>query len=109
MEDLGAQGNSGIKESKGKLFYEFDWEFIEEMAIRMQENKGDKYPVYNWKKPLDIEDLKQAINRHHMEVMKGNYEDDNNPLGHIISYATNAMMIYYQLKNIKNESSKIVE
>lgn len=93
--------SEGKKEKNGKLFYEFDWEFIEEIAIRMQQNKGDKYPPYNWKKLIDPEDLKQAINRHHIEVMKGNYEDDGNPFGHVVAYACNAMMLYHQLKNNK--------
>lgn len=89
---------NGIKETDGKLFYEFDWQFIEEIAKRMQANKGDKYPPYNWKKPIDIEELKQAINRHHIEVMKGNYKDEDEELGHVVSYACNAMMLWHQLK-----------
>ncbi len=40
----------GIKETEGKLHYELSWEFIEEMAKRMANNKSDKYPLYNWKK-----------------------------------------------------------
>ena len=87
----------GIKETKGKLYYELSWEFIEEMAKRMANNKSDKYPLYNWKKNIDIEDLKQAINRHHIEVMKGNYRDGSEILGHIVSYACNSMMLWEQL------------
>lgn len=97
--------NTGIKQSEGKLFYEFDWEFIESAAKRMQDNKGDKYPHWNWKKPIEIESLKQAINRHHIEVMKGNYRDGEDPLGHVVSYMCNAMMLWHQLKN-KNESQQ---
>lgn len=91
----------GIKETKGKLYYELSWEFIEEMAKRMANNKSDKYPLYNWKKNIDIEDLKQAINRHHIEVMKGNYRDGNEVLGHIVSYACNSMMLWEQLNKNK--------
>lgn len=87
----------GIKETKGKLYYELSWEFVEEMAKRMANNKSDKYPLYNWKKNIDIEDLKQAINRHHIEVMKGNYRDGSEILGHIVSYACNSMMLWEQL------------
>ena len=43
------------------------------------------------------EDLKQAINRHHIEVMKGNYKDGNELLGHVVSYACNSMMLWEQL------------
>ena len=92
---------SGIKEDESKLNYELDWRFIEAMAKRMQENKG-KYPPYNWKKPIDVEKLKQSINRHHIEVMCGNYKDGDEEYGHIVAYAVNAMMIWYQLKNNQN-------
>lgn len=91
--------NVGKKETEGKLHYELSWEFIEEMAKRMANNKSDKYPLYNWKKPLDIQSLKDAINRHHIEVMKGNYQDGDEILGHIVQYACNGMMLWEQLKN----------
>lgn len=89
----------GIKESKDKLFYELDWEFIEMMAKRMAENKGDKYPRFNWKSPLDVEELNQALIRHFIEVQKGNYHDDGNVYGHLTALACNAMMMIYQLKS----------
>jgi len=88
----------GKKETEGKLHYELSWEFIEEMAKRMANNKSDKYPLYNWKKPLDIQSLKDAINRHHIEVMKGNYKDGDEILGHIVQYACNGMMLWEQLR-----------
>lgn len=94
----------GKKETEGKLYYELSWEFIEEIAKRMANNKGEKYELYNWKQPMTpkgIEDLKQAINRHHIEVMKSNYKDGEEALGHIVSYACNAMMLWEQLKNNK--------
>lgn len=95
----GQKHNEGKKENSGKLHYELSWEFIEEMAKRMANNKSDKYPLYNWKKHIDVQDLKDAINRHHMEVMKGNHKDGDEELGHIVSYACNAMMLWEQLKN----------
>ena len=91
------ENNNGIKETKGKLYYELSWEFIEEMAKRMANNKSNKYPLFNWKKNIDVEDLKQAINRHHIEVMKGNYKDGDELLGHVVSYACNSMMLWEQL------------
>jgi len=90
---------AGKKETEGKLHYELSWEFIEEMAKRMANNKSDKYPLYNWKKPIDVEDLKDAINRHHIEVMKGNYKDGNEMLGHVVAYACNSMMLWEQLRD----------
>ena len=91
------ENNNGIKETNGKLYYELSWEFIEEMAKRMANNKSNKYPLFNWKKNINVEDLKQAINRHHIEVMKGNYKDGDELLGHVVSYACNSMMLWEQL------------
>lgn len=87
----------GKKESNGKLSYELDFEFIKQMAERMVTNKG-KYPPYNWKKPVDIEDLKQANFRHILEIMEGRYEDDGREFGHLEALALNSMFINYQLK-----------
>ena len=92
----------GYKESKGKLEYELDWEFIEAIARRMQKAKI-KYGKDNWKKPIDPETLKQASFRHQIEIMKGNYEDDGSELGNIEALACNQMMLWYQLKHYKNE------
>lgn len=90
------------KETEGKLYYELSWEFVEAMAQRMQYHKNGKYELYNWKKnpmtPKGIDDMKQAINRHHIEVMKGNHNDGEEILGHIVSYATNSMILWEQLK-----------
>lgn len=85
------------KESDWKLSYELDWYFIEAMAKRMSQNKW-KYPPYNRQKPMDIEELKQALFRHTIEVMNWNYTDieDND---HLQAIALNAMFIYYQLTN----------
>ena len=88
----------GIKESEGKLNYELDWGFIQQIAERMSQNKG-KYEPYNWTKPMDVEKLKQSLFRHVIEVMKGNYLDDGREFGHLESIALNAMMINYQLKS----------
>ena len=90
----------GVKETEGKLNYELDWEFIQQLAERMNQNKG-KYEPYNWTKPMDVEKLKQSLFRHVIEVMKGNYLDDGREFGHLESIALNAMMINYQLKNNK--------
>lgn len=92
------QISTGIKEEQGKLSYEIDWEFISEIAARMGKNKH-KYPPYNWHKPIELEGLKQALTRHFVEVMKGNYQDDDQELGHLSAIALNAMMIWYQLKH----------
>jgi hypothetical protein len=102
---LSGATNSGIKESSGKLSFELDWDFIEGMAKRMSKNKG-KYPPYNWKKPIDTEKLIQPLIRHFVSVMKGEYEDDGDPVGHLHAIALNAMMLTYQIKNNGRGESK---
>lgn len=94
--------NEGLKDKKDKLDYELDWDFITSMAEKMQLNK-DKYPPYNWKKPMDIENLKQALFRHTIQVMKNNFNDQNE-LDHLSSIALNAMFIYCQLANKTNDT-----
>ena len=95
--------NKAYKEKEGKLFYELDWDFITQMAERMASNKG-KYEPYNWKKLDNIEDLKQALFRHVIDIMKGNYEDDGREFGHLEAAADDLMMINYQLRNNYNKS-----
>ncbi len=90
--------NNGIKESEGKLNIEYDWDFLKAQMIRMSKNKA-KYPKNNWKKPMDIEELKDALFRHTLEVMDNNFEDDGDELGHLSAIALNALFIYYQIKN----------
>lgn len=86
------------KDKSNKLTYELDFDFIKQMAERMQSNKG-KYEPYNWQKQIDIEDLKQALFRHVIAFMSGEARDDGREYGHIEAIACNAMMINYQLKN----------
>ena len=93
---------TAYKETDGKLHYELDFEFITQMAERMASNKG-KYEPYNWQKLDNIADLKQSLFRHVLEVMNGNYKDDNREFGHLEAVAINAMFINYQLK--RNEVS----
>ena len=102
-EKIKAQNNmelkeeTAYKETEGKLHYELDFEFITQMAERMASNKG-KYEPYNWQKLDNIADLKQSLFRHVLEVMNGNYKDDNREFGHLEAVAINAMFINYQLK-----------
>ena len=89
------------KETRNKLNYELDFNFITQLAERMAQNKH-KYEPYNWQKLDNIAELKQALFRHVLEVMNGNYEDDNRLFGHLESIALNAMFINYQLKKGSN-------
>ena len=104
---LKEEKETAYKETEGKLFYELDFEFIKQMAERMASNKG-KYEPYNWQKLDNIDDLKQSLFRHVLEIMNGNYKDDNREFGHLEAVAINAMFINYQLKiNEVSPSSKI--
>jgi len=96
-EEVTSTEKMGVKDLDGKLNYELDWDFIQGMAEKMSLNK-DKYEPYNWKKPMEVEFLKQSLLRHVLEIIKGNHEDDNREFGHFESVALNAMMIFYQLK-----------
>lgn len=84
------------KETDNKLNYELDFNFITQLAERMAQNKH-KYEPYNWQKLDNIEDLKQALFRHVLEVMKGNCQDDNRLFGHLEAIALNVMFINHQL------------
>lgn len=95
---------SGIKETKDKLIYDIDFEYITGMAERMQLNRY-KYPVGNWQKPIDIFSLKQALFRHVIEIMKGDYSDEQK-FGHLYAVGCNAFMIIEQLK-IKNKNDEM--
>lgn len=94
----------GIKDNNGKLFYELDFRFIQAMAQRMADNKKDKYPRWNWKKSINIEELKQATFRHMIEVMEGNYDDEGKEFDHLVALSCNAMMLRYRLKAEADEN-----
>jgi hypothetical protein len=97
--------SEGIKESEGKLNVEYDWDFLKGQMNRMSKNK-DKYPKNNWKKPMDVEQLKDAMFRHTLEVMNNNFEDDGDAMGHLYAIALNAMMIFTQLNNWSKPDEK---
>ncbi len=90
------------KITEGKLNYEIDWEFITLLAERMQKGK-EKYLPYSWKKSTNVEDIKQALFRHVLEIMKCNYKDDGQELGHLAAATANLMMIFHQLKGSQKE------
>jgi hypothetical protein len=97
---------SGIKETKDKLIYDIDFEYIKGMAERMQLNR-DKYPVGNWQKPIDVNSLKHALFRHVIEIMQDNYSDEQE-FGHLYAVGCNAFMIIEQLKNHKKRNELLL-
>jgi hypothetical protein len=96
------QKSPEAKITKGKLNYELDWEFITLLAKRMEKGK-EKYLPYSWKKSTNVENLKQALFRHVLEIMKCNYEDDGQEYGHLAAATANLMMIFNQLKSSQKE------
>jgi hypothetical protein len=91
--------NKGVKESEKKLVYDIDFDYVKGMAERMQLNRS-KYEVGNWKKEIDVENLKQALFRHVIEIMNNRYSDEQD-FGHLYAIGCNAFMILEQLKNKK--------
>ena len=92
----------GYKETKDKLIYDIDFDYITGMAERMQMNRG-KYAVGNWKQPLEVEELKQALFRHVIAIMQNEYSDEQR-YGHLYAVGCNAFMIIQQLKNERSKS-----
>lgn len=91
----------GKKDSEGKINYEFDWSFIDEMAINMAKNKV-KYEKDNWKKPMlkdDFESLEDSVFRHWRKYKQPIEGDVETKIEHLRAIACNVMMIYYQIKN----------
>lgn len=88
-----------IKETQGKLpIQEIDWEFVKEMLITMNKNKG-KYPDENWKRRMDKPiELIYAAQRHLLEVLTDEEIDSEDNSYHIVKVALNCMMYYHQLK-----------
>lgn len=95
----------GKKESAGKTNYsEIDWTFVKQLSERMSAGKN-KYPKNNWKKKVNVEELKQSLLRHTLAVVNGEYEDDNRTMGHLEAIALNAQFINYQLLNYPEKLS----
>ena len=91
----------GVKEKEEKLVYDIDFGYVKGMVERMQMNRN-KYPVGNWQKEISVEDLKQAMFRHIIDIMMNNYHDEQN-YGHLFAVGCNAFMILEQLKKEKHE------
>jgi hypothetical protein len=87
------------KVTEGKLPYEIDWLFVKDMAERMFNNKG-KYEPYSWQKTeINLQELKNGITRHFIEIQNNNFQDGDEPFGHILALACNMMILNYQLKH----------
>jgi len=95
--------NMGEKELEGKVsFEEIDPAFIALIAKRLNVNK-DKYPVGNWKKPMNIYNLLDALQRHVVDLrmlLDGRepiYNKDETAQDHCAAIAANCQFINWQI------------
>ncbi len=98
----------GVKESEGKISYqEINWDFVTAMAQRLNVNKT-KYPVGNWKKEINLQEIEDALVRHVIKLVNPNPNDTNdtddtddpeNSLDHLAAIGVNCQILYYHLSN----------
>lgn len=89
--------DEGLKESDDKVpMEELDWDYVDSMAYRMQEN--DKYPTENWKKKMDVKKLAASAMRHARAILQPSEYDTESQQDHAVALGCNGMMINYQLK-----------
>ena len=89
----------GVKETENKVNYgELDWDYIDNMSLRMSKNL-DKYPPKNWQKKLDIQELAKSAIRHARKILQEIDNDEETLQQHATALGCNGMMINYQLKN----------
>ena len=102
---MGPLSELGKKEVEGKVSYsEIYWEFVEAMAIRMNENKV-KYGPHNYRKPLQYkEELLQSALRHLLKVIEPKEDEGETIQQHLAGVADNVMMYFYQIKNFENKT-----
>lgn len=93
----------GEKQFEDKLsFVEIDPQFIACMAERLNVNKN-KYPVGNWKQPIDILLLIDSIDRHLTDLkllLDGRdpiLNKSETPKNHLAAIAVNCQFINWQL------------
>ena len=90
---------NGIKETENKVNYgELDWDYIDNMSLRMSKNL-DKYPPKNWQKKMEIQELAKSAIRHARKILQEIDNDEETLQQHATALGCNGMMINYQLKN----------
>lgn len=75
-----------------------DFESLEPM-IKVLEYWKDKYSADNWKKWFPKEQLLNSLQRHVVEVYKGNELDEESKQHHMAHIMCNAMMYIYHTNN----------
>jgi hypothetical protein len=99
----------GIKESDGKIDYsEIDWEFITRMAIRMNKNKA-KYGKHNWKLPINLEEIEQALLRHVIAILNPIPNDPETRQEHLAAIGCNAQILNFHLDESNSKQPGILD
>ncbi len=75
-----------------------DPDFLEDMAKVMMFG-AKKYSRNNWKLGLEHSAIVDAILRHTMKILRGEYIDDESGFPHLSHIACNAMFLHYYQKN----------
>ena len=101
---MGPLSELGKKEVEGKVSYsEIYWEFVEAMAIRMNENKV-KYGQHNYRKPLnDKRPLLDSALRHLLKVIEPKKGDTETKEQHLAAVSCTLMMCLYQENNFEKK------
>lgn len=92
----------GHKDLEGKLYYDIDWQIVQDLAKLLYTNKvenGGKYERGNWKNHLRIENLEDALDRHFIKYKIGETDEE-----HDLAIVANIMMLRY-LKRKENALS----
>jgi len=96
----------GEKETEGKVsFTEIDPEFIALIAQRLSANK-DKYPVGNWKEPMNLDYLLDALQRHTIDLrmlLDGRrpvFNKEETIKDHLAAIAANCQFINWQITHV---------
>jgi len=73
-----------------------DPDFHEDLS-RVLTLGAQKYAENNWKKNKDINRYISALERHLLEIKRGNFYDDETLLQHSSHIACNAMFLHYMI------------
>jgi hypothetical protein len=99
LYELGQASSAAFKDKEGKIYYDIDWQMIQDLGEHLYKNKveaGGKYLRDNWKKGMNIQDMSDAIDRHYIKMKLG-WEDED----HALALISNLMILRY-LKRQQN-------
>ncbi len=99
--------NVGKKFDNGKAEWNLLYYPFLESVIRVMKLGKDRYGYENWKKPFDKSRLRNALMRHVVADMKGEYIDRDSGEPHISHVVCNAMFIYFH--ELKDECDDLGE